>query len=591
MATPSTSSTAPRSSTARSSPSATLSTRDGRPTNAIFGTLKMVEKLLRERDPSTSPWSSTCPAPPSGTRRSRPTRPTAPRRPPTLWPRSAPPRRSCAPWACPWWSSRASRPTTASPRSPRGPWTQGMEVVIVTADKDLFQLVRPGVRILHTKKEDALLDEKGVEEVFGVPPERVVDVLALWGDPTDNIPGVPGIGEKGAKELVEQYGDLESVLAHAGGGHAEGLPGGTGTARRRGEVLPRAGYRSAGRAPRRRSPATSTGRLPTGRRCRRCTPAGSSAPSRRRRRRGRQKLGAEAVAPGRGCHGRAAGAARPWALTWDGDSAWVSDGERVWRRRWRDLCGAGLSSRAAMRLRPEGPPPPDRRGDRSCSRRCLDASVAGYLIDPSGAVPSLARALRRISSARRPRPGDRAAEALALARHQGAPGIQARSPRAWPRSPGSGVAPHRRSWRAWRPWASAWTCPTSRTSARELESALKSLEKQIHEAAGLAFNVASPKQLGRGPLREAEPPRPEEDEQDQVLLHRQRGPREPAGGPPRGAPGARVPAPQQAQGHLRGPAPGLGGPRTRAASTPGSTRPWPPRGASPPPTPTCRTSP
>ena len=60
------------------------------------------------------------------------------------------------------------------------------------------QLVRPGVRILH-EKGGRVPGRKGVEEVFGVPPERVVDVLALWGDSTDNIPGVPGIGKKGAR--------------------------------------------------------------------------------------------------------------------------------------------------------------------------------------------------------------------------------------------------------------------------------------------------------------------------------------------------------------------------------------------------------
>ncbi|MGQ9617878.1 MAG: DNA polymerase I [Candidatus Aminicenantia bacterium] len=88
---------------------------------------------------------------------------------------------------------------------------KGLEVVIATTDKDLFQLVRDGIKIYNPSKE-AYLDEKGIEEFFGVKPSQVVDVLSLWGDPTDNVPGVPGIGEKGAKELIRKFGSLENLL-------------------------------------------------------------------------------------------------------------------------------------------------------------------------------------------------------------------------------------------------------------------------------------------------------------------------------------------------------------------------------------------
>jgi DNA polymerase-1 len=91
---------------------------------------------------------------------------------------------------------------------------KGLDVVIVTNDKDLFQLVRPGVRVLMQDKTggERLLDESGVEEAFGVKPSQVADVLALWGDPTDNIPGVPGIGEKSAKEIIRQCGSVEEAI-------------------------------------------------------------------------------------------------------------------------------------------------------------------------------------------------------------------------------------------------------------------------------------------------------------------------------------------------------------------------------------------
>jgi DNA polymerase-1 len=90
---------------------------------------------------------------------------------------------------------------------------RGYEVVIATSDKDFFQLVGDGIKLYHTGRE-VLYDEKGVEEAFGLPPEKVVDVMAIWGDAIDNIPGVPGIGEKGAKGLITQFGSLEGVYEH-----------------------------------------------------------------------------------------------------------------------------------------------------------------------------------------------------------------------------------------------------------------------------------------------------------------------------------------------------------------------------------------
>ncbi|HEX2165449.1 MAG TPA: DNA polymerase I, partial [Thermoanaerobaculia bacterium] len=91
----------------------------------------------------------------------------------------------------------------------------GYEVVLVSADKDLMQLVGEHVSLLHTGREK-LYDRAGVEEDFGVPPEKVVDVLALAGDSIDNVPGVPGIGEKGARGLIREYGSLDELLARAG---------------------------------------------------------------------------------------------------------------------------------------------------------------------------------------------------------------------------------------------------------------------------------------------------------------------------------------------------------------------------------------
>jgi DNA polymerase-1 len=95
---------------------------------------------------------------------------------------------------------------------------QGMEAVIVTADRDFFQIVRPGIRVMFNRKGISDIvdyDERAVEERFGLPPEKYLDYVALKGDPSDNIPGVPGVGEKTASRLVQEHGTVEAVLANA----------------------------------------------------------------------------------------------------------------------------------------------------------------------------------------------------------------------------------------------------------------------------------------------------------------------------------------------------------------------------------------
>jgi DNA polymerase I len=92
---------------------------------------------------------------------------------------------------------------------------RGFEVAIVTGDKDFFQLVHDGIKVYNPKEEGTWYDADGVKEKFGVAPSQVVDVLALMGDSIDNIKGVPGIGEKGARDLIATYGTLEELLSHA----------------------------------------------------------------------------------------------------------------------------------------------------------------------------------------------------------------------------------------------------------------------------------------------------------------------------------------------------------------------------------------
>ena len=90
----------------------------------------------------------------------------------------------------------------------------GFLVTIVTGDKDILQLVGPRIKAYDTLKEK-VYEPKDVEERFGVLPDRVVEVMGLMGDASDNIPGVPGIGEKTAQLLIKQYGTIENLLSHA----------------------------------------------------------------------------------------------------------------------------------------------------------------------------------------------------------------------------------------------------------------------------------------------------------------------------------------------------------------------------------------
>jgi DNA polymerase-1 len=91
----------------------------------------------------------------------------------------------------------------------------GHKVYIVSNDKDMLQLVTEHVLVLNPVKDNLVLNSAAVQETLGVPPERVIDVMALRGDSIDNIPGAPGIGDKGSIELIQQFGSLEAALDHA----------------------------------------------------------------------------------------------------------------------------------------------------------------------------------------------------------------------------------------------------------------------------------------------------------------------------------------------------------------------------------------
>ena len=91
----------------------------------------------------------------------------------------------------------------------------GYSVFVVSSDKDMMQLVSDRICVLNPPKDNLICDAAKVEEILGVPPDKVVDVMALRGDAIDNIPGAPGIGDKGSVELIQRFGSVEAALDHA----------------------------------------------------------------------------------------------------------------------------------------------------------------------------------------------------------------------------------------------------------------------------------------------------------------------------------------------------------------------------------------
>jgi DNA polymerase I len=189
-----------------------LSTKSGRPTNAVFGFVTMLRKLLREHP---SEYLAV-----AFDRREKTVRHEeydaykANRQPmdEDLAEQIPEVRRACEAYRIPVLDMVGYEADDVIGTLSRRARENGYDVVIVTADKDMLQLVEGSrVRVFHTGREK-FLDDKGVKEFFGVEPSQVVDVLALMGDSSDNIPGVPRVGEVTAKKWIAEYGTLDRLL-------------------------------------------------------------------------------------------------------------------------------------------------------------------------------------------------------------------------------------------------------------------------------------------------------------------------------------------------------------------------------------------
>src|SRR5918994_253181 len=192
-----------------------IATSDGRPTNAIFGFASMLVKILTDYGPvpTVVVWDAGM----SGRKEISPDyKAQRSSRPDLLklqWPHLRPLVEAFGYRKVSVEGFEADDVIAALTEQAK---QRGIRVMVVTGDRDAYQLVQDGVRIMTTSRgitDTKVYDTAGVIERYGIPPEKIPDFIGLKGDTSDNIPGVPGIGDKTASELLQRFGDLETVLS------------------------------------------------------------------------------------------------------------------------------------------------------------------------------------------------------------------------------------------------------------------------------------------------------------------------------------------------------------------------------------------
>jgi DNA polymerase-1 len=192
-----------------------LTAPDGSSTNAVYGFVTMLRKLIADHKPDVLAASFDLAGPTFRDDLSASYKATRAPMPPDLVQQAPIVREACEAMGVPVLTSERFEADDVIGTLARQAREAGFEVALVTGDKDFFQLVGDGVRVFNPRDEGTWFDAAGVIEKFGVRPDQVADVLALMGDSVDNIKGVPGIGEKGAKELIGKYGTLERLIEAA----------------------------------------------------------------------------------------------------------------------------------------------------------------------------------------------------------------------------------------------------------------------------------------------------------------------------------------------------------------------------------------
>src|ERR1700693_1677989 len=198
----------------RTADGALLHNAQGRPTNAVYIFVTMLRKLLTDHEPEFIGASFDLPARPFRDAMLTDYKATRAQMPDELAGQIPMVHAACEALGVPILTSERYEADDVIGTLTMKAAAAGFAGAIVTGDKDFFQLVRDGIRVFNPREEGTWYDAAGVKERFGVAPDQIVDVLALMGDTIDNIKGVPGIGDKGAREAVPAYGSLETFIAH-----------------------------------------------------------------------------------------------------------------------------------------------------------------------------------------------------------------------------------------------------------------------------------------------------------------------------------------------------------------------------------------
>jgi len=195
-----------------------LSTKDGTPTNAVYGFLRMLIKLWRDEKPDYLVVAFDAPTPTFRHRAFAEYKATRAKAPDAFRPQVILVKQVLRTMGIPFWELEGYEADDLMGAVVQQAKQKGLQVVLVTGDMDALQLVGDGVTVLMPKRgisEMERYDAERVKQEFGVPPELIPDLKGLAGDTSDNLPGVPGIGDKTAKELLQQFGSLEAVLENA----------------------------------------------------------------------------------------------------------------------------------------------------------------------------------------------------------------------------------------------------------------------------------------------------------------------------------------------------------------------------------------
>ena len=192
-----------------------LSNSQGLPTNAVFGFALMLKRVLQKYPPEYIAIALDGPAPTVRHGQYAPYKATRKKMPDDLAQQIPYIKRFCDAMRIPILELPGYEADDIIATVSKQAVAQGFFPVVVTLDKDLYQIIDT-ILVLNTSKDDMLVDRAKVQELFGVTPEQIPDLLGLWGDSSDNVPGAPGIGEKTAKDLIRRFGSIEATLERAG---------------------------------------------------------------------------------------------------------------------------------------------------------------------------------------------------------------------------------------------------------------------------------------------------------------------------------------------------------------------------------------